>query len=100
MKLIPKLIRRIIMIWVFYGVYKFCIFVNPYLFWIAQKIKPVYDDNSRWSTIPDIPWDSSDSEQIFEVWFFTLVFIIVLGLIIAGIHYFSEWLFNEGKDNE
>lgn len=53
-----KLFQRIAIIWCLYGIVKLCIFLNPWMFRLAAMVKPVLQDNSKWLSKEDIPWDS------------------------------------------
>lgn len=98
--MLKKMLHRVFVIWCLYGLVKLCIFVNPWLFRLAKVIKPVYEDNSEWEFIEDVPWNSSSPEQIITLWLFVFVCLFALFLASAILHGFSRWFFNENKDQK
>lgn len=90
-----KLFHRIVIVWCLYGLVRFCIFINPLVFRAAKFIKPQLEDNNSWSSIPNVEWNHESIGQIMLVWVFVLVGTFVVLLIIAAIHNFSNWFFNE-----
>lgn len=85
--MIKKTLHRIVIVWCIYGLVRVCIWVNPLLFWVANIIDPDYE------------WDKADWGEIFALWAITTVLILVVILIFVAIHAFSNWFFNEKKEN-
>lgn len=90
-----KVMRRIVILWCVIGLGKVCACVHPWLFRIAQMKWPVWDDNSRWDSIPDEMWNTHSIEQSVVVWFWAVVLIaLCVAAVFAG-HAFTAWLFGE-----
>lgn len=82
MKLLPKILRRIIVVWCLYGVARLCILMNPHVLWIGAQVGP---DNSQHQIIADAT----------EGWSLCITAVGLCLLASYGIHCFSSWLFNE-----
>lgn len=79
MKLLPKVLRRLIVVWCVYGLARLCILVNPLVVRLAELM---------------FDWEIS-SADVAGTWVLlaiasgTCVFLCVL------LHRFAAWLFNE-----
>ncbi len=98
--MVGKMFRRIVIVWCIYGLVRICVFLNPWLFRLCKIIKPHFEDNSKWSTIPSIEWDCASTLQILAVWIITLIVALIGFLIVLAIHSFSGWFFNEEEEEE
>ncbi len=98
--MIKKMLHKVIIGWCLYGLYCIVIFVHPWLFWLAARIKPYFDSNEKWDRLDPVPWDASDWEQVILVWVCT---ILIVGFSIgaySGLGAFCEWLFLSHEEDE
>ncbi len=86
MKWLPKLLRRVIVLWCGYGLVQLVLLVHPKVCWLADKWYWKNPDN----------WTSENS-AILGTWTLLVAGAVAVGVIICGVHYFSKWLFNEKK---
>lgn len=90
MKWLPKILRRVILLWVFYGAWKLAVFACPWIIRLSHFL-------------PDGMWLDTNGKTCEDGWrIFGMTLIIILGsfiigLSIFGIHKFAAWLFNESK---
>jgi len=98
--MLKKMLHRIVIIWIGYGLVRLCILVNPWLFRLVKVVKPVYEDNSEYSTFEDVLWNSGNIEQIIVLWLFVFICLFALFIVSAVLHGFSRWFFNENKDQK
>lgn len=92
--MVKKLLHRITVVWCLYGLVRGCILVNPLAFRFVKIFSPLYDDNSMYHSLPDIPWSVADPVHVLIVWFWVCLCVCVALAIIAGIHHFANWFFN------
>ena len=92
--MIKKCLHRITVVWCLYGLVRVCIFANPWMFRLAKIIAPVWEDNSAYRSLEDVPWSTTDPFQIFVVWFCVCAAAFVVFLILAAIHNFTDWFFS------
>jgi hypothetical protein len=82
MKWVPKILRRIIVLWCVVGFAKLCILVNPYVQLIAKYFSPEH--------FAEHPIDATAAAWVI------LITAIGCGVVLMiGIHWFTKWLFNE-----
>lgn len=96
--MVKKMLHRIVIVWCIYGFVRVCIWANPLLFRVAKIIMPLWWD-SLVDPKFDEPWNCTAPEQILVVWFCVLVIMIVVVLVFAALHAFSNWFFNEKKED-
>lgn len=94
-----KALHRITVVWCLYGLGRLCIFVNPWVFRVAKIFKPVFEDNSEYEFLDNIPWDSSSIEQNLVLWFAIFLGAFILFFAYCGVHHFANWFFNTEKED-
>lgn len=86
MKVLPKILRRAIVVWCLYGLYEIVLLVHPFVRTLAL---------ASYERSPEIYDNKVDAITSYWLLCISAVFIFVAGSY--GVHKFSAWLFNENK---
>ena len=85
MKVLPKILRRGIVLWCLYGLARLAILVNPLVLAFGVWVDGYF------------PNPSSTAESNVGGWLLVIIGLAVLCVVSFAVHKFSTWLFNEKK---
>ncbi len=108
--MIKRLLHKFIVGWCLYGLIRVLIFIHPWMFWLAERVKP-YFSKGDWEYGRDsaghlekiythVAWDSGSIVQNFWVWGAGIVVIGVVLIILWLLSELSNWLFNKRGDQD
>ena len=112
--MIKRMLHKLIVVWCLYGAVRVIIFIHPWMFWLAARVKPYFGKgdyelvrgsdgcllNPIKRAYEHIAWDSGSFVQNLWVWGTGLAAIAVVLIFLAILSGFSNWLFNKRGDQD